>query len=136
MKRVVLTALIVGTVGLLGLTAYAYASGRNPFVGRRAAECPKSVDSDGNGVCDRAAECHKGGSDCTQGCPACPDFRDANNDGRCDHIGTCDRHGDCGCPGRDDCPGREGCPGHSKGGCGRHRGARRGCAAACAQTSQ
>jgi len=122
MKRAVLVALVVGAVGLLGMAAYAYGSGKGPFAGRRAADCPKSVDRDGNGVCDRAAECHKDGSGCPQGCPACPDFRDADKDGKCDRIGTCDRHGDCGCPGRGDCAGPNDCPGHAKGGCGRHGG--------------
>ena len=126
MKRAVWVALIVGVVGLLGLTAYAFASGKGPFAGRRAADCPKAVDRDGNGVCDNAAQCHKDGSDCPQGCPSCPDFRDANKDGKCDLVGTCGKHSDCSCPGHGDCPGPSDCPGHAKGGCGRHGGRQTG----------
>jgi hypothetical protein len=124
MKRVVLVALIVGAVGLLGLAAYAYGSGKCPFAGRRAAECPVAPSGDAGSRCGSAAQCHPDGQSCPQDCAKCPCFEDKDKDGRCDRIGNCD------CPGRDDCPG------HAKGGCGRHGGPRRGCASACARTSR
>jgi len=108
MKRGVLVAAIVGIVGLLGLTAYAYGSGKGPFAGRRAAECPVALAGDAGSRCGWGAQCHPDGQNCPQGCSGCPRFEDKDKDGRCDRIGNCD------CPRRDDCPG------HAKGGCGRH----------------
>lgn len=118
MKRVALVALIVGAVGLLGLAAYAYGSGRGPFAGRRAAECPMAPAGEAGSQCPRAPQCHPDGQGCPQDCSKCPCFEDKDKDGRCDRIGNCD------------------CPGHAKGGCGRHGGPRRGCASACPQTSR
>ena len=130
MKKVVLVALIVGAIGLLGLAAYAYGSGRGPFAGRRAAECPMVPAGEAGSQCPQAAQCHPDGQGCPQDCSGCPCFEDKDKDGQCDRIGNCD------CPGRGDCPGPNDCPGRAKGGCGRRGGARRGCASACVQTSR
>jgi len=122
MKRVVLVAVIVGVVGLLGLAAYAYGSGKGPFAGRRAAACPVAPAGEAASPCPQAAQCHPDGQGCPKDRSACPCFEDKDKDGQCDRIGNCD------------CPGPNDCPGHAKGVCGRHGGPRRGCASACPQT--
>lgn len=124
MKRTVLAVLIVGLVAMLGLTAYAYASGKGPFAGRRAAGCPMAPANDSGSPCPRAAECRQGAQACPRDPSECPCFEDKGGDGRCDHMGKCQ------CPGSSDCPGPSDCPGHIRDGRGRCGGHPRGCAAA------
>ena len=130
MKKTMLISVAVALAGVVAWTAYAYAQGVGPF-GKTSAACPRAACTPTTQPCDQAATCHTDGAACHNDGNGCPEFKDADEDGKCDVAGKCQETDCVTCPGRSEA----GCAGHAEGrrvghgrsGCGTHVDSSTGC---------
>jgi len=88
MKRTVVIALVVLVAAVAAWSVYAYAQGGGPLK-RAIMACQPACDPSTQ-PCDKAQACHDGTA-CACDPAACPEFKDANGDSKCDIAGDCER---------------------------------------------